>query len=222
MPKAPASKLTPAPAAKATRRESILVEAEKLFGSRGYDAVALRDIALEAGVPVGLIGYHFGGREGLLHAIFEHRRHYIEERRASLRALGDLIHGEESLPLIVRAFVEPVMRLRAQPDSEHFMRLVARMAVDQGGPMGAAIEEFFDPLAREFIAAFARAMPGRTPAQVGWAYNFALGALLTAVADRRIERLSGGRCRAGDTETAAPLLVEFIVGGLRNLAPRRK
>ena len=217
-----ARKRTAASASKpTTRRENILLAAEMLFGNRGFDAVTLRDIALEAGVPIGLISYHFAGREGLLHSIFEHRRHYIEERRATLRALGDLVQGEESLPLIVRAFVEPVMRLRAQPDSGYFMRLVARGLSDQTDPMASIVEEFFDPMAREFIAAFGRALPGRSAAQVAWAYDFALGALLVAMADtRRIERLSDGRCRPGDAQTITPLLVDFIVGGLRNIAPR--
>jgi hypothetical protein len=49
-------------------------------------------------------------------------------------------------------------------------------------------------------------------------YQFALGALMHHLTDTRVERLSNGQSRANDP-VAAPLLVAFIVGGIRAALP---
>ena len=54
------------------RRFAILLAAEKLFAQRGYNGVSIRQIAEEAGVPLALVGYYFGPKQDLFHAIFEH------------------------------------------------------------------------------------------------------------------------------------------------------
>src|SRR5438132_925238 len=48
-------------------REAILSAAELLFSTRGFNAVSIRDIALEAGANPGSITYHFKSKECLPH-----------------------------------------------------------------------------------------------------------------------------------------------------------
>lgn len=50
----------------ATSREKLAEAAKTVLGARGYDETTVREIALEAGVPQGLIHYYFGGKDGLL------------------------------------------------------------------------------------------------------------------------------------------------------------
>ena len=77
---------TPAePAPRRDRRGDILLAAEKLFAQHGYHAVSLRQIATEAGVPLALVGYYFGAKHELFHAIFEHWAPTIDERLSRLR-----------------------------------------------------------------------------------------------------------------------------------------
>jgi hypothetical protein len=52
-------------------------------------------------------------------------------------------------------------------------------------------------------------------------YQFALGALLHHLNDSRIERLSRGENKRADP-AVAPMLVNFIVGGLRAALPKSK
>jgi hypothetical protein len=78
---------------------------------------------------------------------------------------------------------------------------------------------YFDPLAEAYIDALHIALPHATRGEVAWGYQFALGALLHHLSDNRIERLSRGENRRGDP-AAAPMLVRFIVGGLRTALPR--
>jgi AcrR family transcriptional regulator len=49
-------------------RTAILEAAKEQFARLGYDNVALRDIAAEAGIDVALIKRYFGGKEGLFTA----------------------------------------------------------------------------------------------------------------------------------------------------------
>ena len=80
----------------------------------------------------------------------------------------------------------------------------------------AVLRGYFDPMAHAFIDALQAALPRRTRTQVAWGYQFALGALLHHLSDDRVERLSRGQARAHAPD-AAPMLVDFIVAGLRSL-----
>lgn len=52
-------------------RSRILDEAGKLFARDGFDAVTVRNIAARAKVNLSAIGYHFGGKKGLYHAVID-------------------------------------------------------------------------------------------------------------------------------------------------------
>ena len=58
------------------KREHILIEAEKLFGERGFDGTSVRDIAQSAGVNLAMISYYFGSKEKLLEALVVFRAEY--------------------------------------------------------------------------------------------------------------------------------------------------
>ena len=90
-------------AARPDRRHAILLAAEKLFAQHGYHAVTIRQIAEEAGVPLALVGYYYGPKHELFHAIFEHWSHTIEERLAGLRAVRIDPADLRTLPRITRS-----------------------------------------------------------------------------------------------------------------------
>src|SRR3546814_19686067 len=65
-----------------TAAPRILQAAEDCFGEHGIDAVSLRQIAIAAGQGnTAAVQYHFGSKEGLLEAIFQHRLPAIHQRR---------------------------------------------------------------------------------------------------------------------------------------------
>ena len=208
-------------AARPDRRFAILLAAEKLFAQRGYHAVTIRDIADEAGVPLALVGYYFGPKHELFVAIFEHWSHTIEERLAGLRAVRNDPADPRTLPRIIEAFIAPVLALRASPEGEYYALLVARELGNATEEADRVMRTYFDPLAMAFIDALHLALPHATRGQVAWGYQFALGALLHHLLDSRVERLSHNENRRCDS-LAAPLLVNFIVGGLRAALPKPK
>ena len=207
--------------ARPDRRQAILLAAEKLFAQHGYHVVTIRQIADEAGVPLALVGYYFGPKHELFHAIFEHWSHSIEARLAGLRAVRNDPADPRTLPCIIEAFVAPVLALRASAEGEYYALLVARELFHATEEADRVLRAFFDPLAMAYIDALQIALPHATRGQVAWGYQFALGALTHHLSDVRVERLSRHENHRGDP-LAAPLLVSFIVGGLRAALPRPK
>lgn len=200
------------------RAQAILLAAEKLFAARGYHAVTIRQIAEEAGVPLALVGYYFGPKHQLFHAIFAHWHPSIEERLAALRAVRPDPADPQTLTRIIEAFVDPVIRLRASAEGEYYARLVSRELAYAAEEADRVLREFFDPLAHAFIDALHAAMPHAPRAHLAWGYQFALGALLHHISDTRVQRLSNGRAQPQEP-AARDWLVAFIVGGLRAAFP---
>ena len=212
----------PAATAKPDRRQNILLSAEKLFAKYGFHAVSIRDIADDAGVPLALVGYHFGNKQQLYRAIFEHWSGMLEERLHALeRVMSARGTARDRLTHLVEAFIAPVVRLRASPEGEYYALLMTRGLTLQSEEEDQIIREFFDPLAQAFIRAFQAVLsedfPGITQAQVAWCYQFALGSLLHYVSDVRVHRLSGGENRPCDPDVM-PQLIAFIAQGMRGAA----
>lgn len=54
-----------------TTRKSLIMAAGELFSEHGIDAVTTRAIAKKAGENIGVIHYHFGGKDGLINAVID-------------------------------------------------------------------------------------------------------------------------------------------------------
>ena len=205
-----------APADAPNRRLDILLAAEKLFAQRGYHAVSIRDIAAEAGVPLALVGYHYGAKHELYQAIFESWRPSIERRRELLaQAIADR-GAPDALERIIEAFVGPLVAMRGDPEGRHFAAMAARDLAAPTPESEQAQRATFDPMAHAFIDALQSLFPQRNRADVAWCYQFMLGAVLHFLSDVRVERLSRGGARAADPARQSTL-VAFIAAGFRGV-----
>lgn len=223
-----ASRFTRAAPDAANRRQGILLAAERLFARHGFHAVSMRDIASEAGVPVALVSYHYGGKQELYHAIFESWLPTVQQRRALLdAALAEA--APPTLEDVLRAFIGPLVAMNRDPAGQYFAKMAARDLASPTPESEQAQREFFDPMAHAFIDALQRFFPRRTRADVAWCYQFMLGAVLHHLSDVRIERLSQGQATAADP-AREPMLVAFVSAGFRGAlgepaalaAPRRR
>ena len=214
--KAPRSRRVAEP--RADRKQAILLAAERLFAQRGYHAVSIRQIADEAAVPLALVGYYYGQKHELFHAIFTHWNSTIEERLEGLRRVAADASDEDALRLIIEAFTSPVLRLRASSEGEYYALLVARELYHALEETDRVLRAYFDPMAHAFIDALHQRLPHASRAQVAWCYQFSLGALLHHLSDERIKRLSKGQCDPRDP-VGGHMLVSFIVGGIRAALP---
>ena len=196
------------------RRTNILLAAEKLFATRGFHAVSIRDIAAEAGVPLALVGYYYGVKHELYHAIFESWGSAIQGRVEALHVAVAEPDIEIRLARILDSFASPLIALHQHPEGQYYAQMAARDLAAPTPEAERANLEFFDPLANAFIDALMTTAPGVSRGQVAWCYQFMLGALLHFLADKRVERLSRGENRSADPAAKATLLA-FLTAGFK-------
>ncbi|MFB5762316.1 TetR family transcriptional regulator [Paenibacillus medicaginis] len=91
----------------------ILLAAKKLFAQHGYSGTSCRQICEEAGANIALISYHFGGKEGVYQAVFEHFFPIRELKSINFADL-DPIEG-------IRLLVSRIIRLTYQDGELSFM-----------------------------------------------------------------------------------------------------
>jgi AcrR family transcriptional regulator len=207
----------------ASSRERILEEAERVFGAYGFDGASMRQVAEAAEVPLALVSYHFGSKEGLYRAVFDRRvPTVVEQRLAGLAIAMSEPDLDRRLELVVKALVFPMLHLRARDRDPSFGRVLAHETMDPSSEQRGFIRDMFDPIARAVVKALASALPRRSKQEIWWAYEFMLGAMVYVMGDAgRIERLSGGLCRPDDEEGAVRHMVAFLTAGLRHGAPQR-
>ncbi|MBT9487532.1 MAG: TetR family transcriptional regulator [Rubrivivax sp.] len=208
----PAASSEPAP----NRRQAILLAAEQLFAERGYHAVSIRDIASAAGVPLALVGYYWGAKHELYHAIFETWQPSISERLARLQAVMATADEPGALERLLTAFIDPLVALHADPAGRHYAQMAARDLAAPTVESERAAVEFFDPMAHAYLDALQQLYPQRSRGDLAWCYQFMLGAVLHFLSDRRVERLSRGENQASDPAQQARL-IQFVAAGFRAL-----
>jgi AcrR family transcriptional regulator len=199
-------------------RERILASAERLFGELGFDGVSARRIAIDARVPVALVTYHFGSKEGLYRAVFDLRTPTIVDQRvAGLQVAASETDPDRRLELVIKALIVPMIHLRNTEKNASFARILAREISDPSSNDRKIIHELFDPVARRMIDAIAAALPDRSLEEVHWAYHVMLGAMVFIMADTgRIARLSGGRCDPDDEAATAAHMVALLHAALKH------
>jgi AcrR family transcriptional regulator len=169
-------------------RESLLVAATTAFARGGYHGVSTRQIADLAQTKQALIGYHFGGKEGLYVAVVERVaseigariRPFLERIEAVLaetREQTDPAGLRDRLLPALLELTDGMVALLLRDDSAEWMQLILR---EQQTPTVA-----FDSLYSGFM--------GR------------IAALITEVA---------GRLRVDQDETANRVLAATIMGQL--------
>jgi AcrR family transcriptional regulator len=109
-------------------RARIVAAAERLFAERGVDGVSLLDVNRAAGQRNrSAVQYHFGTKEGVIHAILDKHTPGIEQRR---HALLDEIEASGRLGVrpLAEALVDPVAEKLDDPDGGiAFLRLNAQL-----------------------------------------------------------------------------------------------
>lgn len=197
-------------------RARILAAAEAEFADHGFDGVSVRQIALRAEVPVALINYHFGSKEGLYRAIFDMRAPMIvDQRLAGLRLAEMEPDRERKVEMIVKAVLVPNLHMRSAEKSSNYARILAREISDPKSLDRKVIEDYLDPIAYKVLDALQRAMPDRSPEEINWSYQAMLGVMVFTMADMgRISRLSGGLCDPEDEMATANHLVAIMKAAL--------
>lgn len=90
-------------------RIALLEKSEALFAQHGIEGVSLRQIGTAIGsANTNVVGYHFGTKDALIAAIFEHRLPWLDARRAELLAMADREGCGEDLFTLLHALWRPL------------------------------------------------------------------------------------------------------------------
>lgn len=183
----------------------------------GFDGVSVRQIALRADVPVALINYHFGSKEGLYRAIFQARTPMIVDQRIAGLRLADMeTDPDRRLELVIKALLVPNLHMRSAEKNSNYARILAREVADPKATERGIIQEMYDPIAHRVIDALKKALPDRRLEELHWGYNMMLGAMVYIMADTgRISRLSDGRCDPDNEDEALRHLVTMLHAAMK-------
>ena len=196
-------------------REAILSAAELLFSTRGFNAVSIRDIALEAGANPGSVTYHFKSKDGLLLEIYKRHCGPMNKRRIELLVAARRVRDVQNrLEAIVRAYVQPAFISSSDlaGGGARFTRLRAVMSAEGNAVVGRIIAEIFDDTTKAFIEAIEQSLPHLPRTAIVWRSQFLLG---TLVNPERVTRLSRGKADGADMAEAIEQLVSATVASLQ-------
>ena len=206
----------------ADTKEHILDAAETLIAEQGIDAVSLRKITSDAQVNLAAVHYHFGSKEALVQKVFERRIRPVNAKRLEmLDAAEDAATGPNlELEPVLRAFIEPAIRLYAQ-DSKGpvFMRVCGRIFAEPSHHLQQTLDDFFSEIVTRFGQAFARALPELEKEELAWRMHFTVGTMIhTLMEHDRLKRFTGGLCTMDEPEALIERMVTYCAAGMR--APR--
>ena len=143
-------------------RERVLTTAERLFATRGIDAVSVRDITEAAGANLAAVNYYFRSKQGLIVAIVQRRADQLAQRRSELL---DALEASGSVELrsVIRAMVLPTAELVAADSSGRFY--VSFLAALDDHPDLMPVLDVFDASTDRYLRVLARATPGMSESE---------------------------------------------------------
>ncbi len=205
--------------AKATStKDRILDTAERLFAEKGFAQTSLRDITAEAGVNLAAVNYHFQSKDHLIAAVFERRVGPINEQRLAMLDRFEKEAAGEPVPIeaILRAVMEPVLRLVTTPEGACAANLFGRAHTEPGDMFAHLFTGQFAPLVLRMLSAARRSLPELPEIELLWKLQFCIGAMSHTIAGQRhIKVISGGRCDTSDVDGTLDRLIAFVAAGCR-------
>ena len=200
-------------------RVRILDAAEALFACHGIDGTSMRLITSRAGANLAAVNYHFGGKDGLVRAVFQRRLAELNRRRlAALDALEAQAAGAPLRPSrILDAYFGTALEMAADEagGGRHFMRLLGRTHNEPNQFVRGFVAEEYAPCAARFLSALCRALPEVPRAEILWRFHFMMGAMSFAIAGVDGLQPLAGELGDDDPSRLGPRLMSFLLGGLR-------
>lgn len=109
-------------------RQTLIETAESLFGQHGIDAISLRQIGSATGsANANVVGYHFGTKEDIVQAIFEHRLPWLDGRRGELYEALKQANPEPSMAELTHALWWPLYEMTNSEGIHSFAGFLAEL-----------------------------------------------------------------------------------------------
>ncbi len=198
-------------------KQRILEAAEALFVERGFSGASLRAVTGAAGVNLAAVHYHFGSKEGLLHALLDQHVGPINQDRLErlLRLEAASAPAAPSAEAVLRAFIEPALMRERGRDPQRVRSLLGRIYGEPPHLVGPLVEREFGALGRRFVEALERSLPQLPRDELRWRFQFVVGALLYVISGNAGLALQfGPELGRASTEELVELLLGFVEAGI--------
>ncbi|MBL8490367.1 MAG: TetR family transcriptional regulator [Rhodocyclaceae bacterium] len=204
--------------------ERILDAAERLFMAHGFEATTLRMITADARANLAAVNYHFGGKEGLIEALFRRRLGWLNAQwlaaldKAEAEAAGQPLRPHQ----VLEAFFGTTIRTVSQCDEggRHFLRLLGRTYTEPSTFIRRFMAREYAEVVRRYKAALFRALPEAPREEVLWRFHFMLGAMSYALSGAdALNVLGEDGLHDADPEALHARFMSFLFGGLRAPLP---
>jgi len=174
-------------------RSLILDVAERICAEKGFEALSMRTISEAANVNLGAVTYHFGGKNGLFEALFRRRVVPLNDERLEMLDAALSQAGGPTLEDVIRAFVQPPMRLSAPEQyATGNPAIVVMQFLSRAFSMPGEsqfLETYYEPVRSRFTLALKHLLPDVPLETVIWGYNLLVGAIIYAMGGpERMER----------------------------------
>jgi AcrR family transcriptional regulator len=185
-------------------RELLVSTALQLFAERGIDGVSLAEINRAAGQRnATATHYHFGGKAGLVQAIFDkHRARVNRIRDAMLEALPEQASPAQVVAVLIVPLAEQV---RDADGGEHYLQFLAQL-MNQAGLSGAELDRHDSEVLHEQQRRFEAVLAPLPKAVRELRMGFVIAMVFNSLA-----RYAGQVASRGLDESRHALLVEQLV-----------
>ncbi|MDY7110059.1 MAG: CerR family C-terminal domain-containing protein [Planctomycetota bacterium] len=180
------------PESSSQTREALLEAAQRLFSSRGYAEVGIREIAEQAGANVASIKYYFGSKHDLyLESVRQAMGHYDGESLSEMlaEAPADDAAAATQLVRFIQAFFH---RSSQRREMDACGLLMLREALQPSEAIDAVVRDYLKPRTDDLVSVLGVLMPDTPGEELLNAAHWLLGQLMHFRIFRPfIERLSG-------------------------------
>lgn len=200
-------------------RERLLDAAGEIFAAEGFAKATVRGICDRAGANIAAVNYHFGDKDGLYAAVFQHA---ASCGRIALPKIGDQAEPPEKLRAAVRSLLSCVF------DSERpawYGKLMIREMVEPTPMLSSLVESNFRPLYEALHEIVGDLAEGRLkrPALGRCVRSLIAQCAYYHHARAVIARLEPKlRFDAAEIERLAEHIAEFTIAGIAGVAKTRK
>ncbi|MBU2952923.1 TetR/AcrR family transcriptional regulator [Marinobacter sp. F3R08] len=199
-------------------KQGILDASERLFATRSFASVSLREIAKAASVGVATVNYHLGSKDDLLKAVFLRRAIELNRERVAMLNESEETSAGSVIPLrqIMRALLLPGIRWSFdQGQRGLFIQFMIRCQLDPSSPLNELFYRDVRHLQR-FVPHLKRTLPELDEADIHWRLHFVLGALHYTITDlKRLDEVSNGLCNTNSMDESVNRIVAFCEAAFR-------
>lgn len=197
-------------------KEKLLKAAEILFATKGFKEVSVREIAARAGVNSALVGYYFGGKQGLFNEVYE--AHAIPLSINRMKQLAAITQNgrQPSVEEVLKAWLLPwLFSGSGMSKGALNLRLTANISMERWNRAKKALPAM-ERTHTAFIKVLRNCLPHLSKDVLMWRMHFLMGAFTLGVrVPGPLLAFSKGRCDPTDLEAALEQMLPYAVAGFR-------